>query len=547
MASVPQSQIQNLLQQNTGLQSLAQQNVPGAANNGNPNTVYNTPWGQSFQTTPPPPMTTALGEWYIPQVANPTPWQAPAGSTVAGNPIMWPTPNFVVPQQWGPKPPLQTGGPNPPVKTGGGGGGGSVINDGPGGSNGLENPLDPRNSGNYTPGQPGWRSLLEGNGIAVGEPGSSEWNRATQWTNAILSRLGGMREQNGKWDWKQVIDMVTEPLLGGNLWLSGSNKWDASNGIAAVVQAFTGIPLNNIMNKLGEWQATQSDPANTWLEKMLADHWEDNANNEVKVFQDVLNRYLTDWSAHTVGNINQQNSNANINWLNAYTDALTNAMLDGLSGQAARDAAKKAADATGRNTADPNGGGGTGSGGGGGGGYDGNLGYGVTAYEGGCVVEDNYIDGYERADEVKVNDLMNVVEFETRTEKKANVSQSEKILRPCVRIETKLGVVLECSIDAEIADEKGNRVLAEDLLGVAVPSKIYGVWFDDIVMKVTPIGERYVQKITAENNWYLAGKQKDKYLMHHNVKFYNNFGNRTTSSGWQGSGSITPNGLMWGW
>lgn len=541
-----QSDIQSLLQRQTGLQTTAQGSVPSAVNNGNPNTVYNTPWGQSFANTPPPPMTTANGQWYIPQTQPGmfNPWTPPAGQTVQPTQIVWPTPQFLPPGGaggggTGPT----TGGPNPPAPVGTGGGVG-------GGGGGEPDPAAPTPSrpGNYTPGQPGWQSLLNGAGIDTGQPGTPQWNRSVEWSNAVLSRLGGAREQNGQWDWRQIVDMVTEPLLGGNLWLSGTNQWDASNGIAALVQAVTGIPLGNIMNKLGAWQATQNDPADSWLEKLLVNHWEDNAQNDVAIFQDTLNRYLQSYGNFQTDRLNNQTSNINTNWMNTYTNAMVDAMLKGLTGKAATDYAKGIADAAGRNPSDPGGGatGGLAGGGRGGGGPD--IGWGVTAFEGGCVVVDNYIEGYDRADEVKVDDLMIVADPLTFERKKAHVSMSRTILRPCVRLKTKHGVVLECSVDAEIADEQGNRIQAVDLLGVPVPTIIDGVPTSDIVMDVEYIGQHPVQEITAENLWYLAGKTKGKYLFHHNTKYYNDYGNRTTASGWQGSGSIHNwAGLQWGW
>lgn len=529
----PQSQIQSALQQQTGLQTAAQGAVPSAVNNGNPNTIYNTPWGQTFTNTPPPPMTTALGQWYIPQSQAPG-WAPPAGQTVNPTPIMWPNPVFPT-----------NGGAGAPPPGGGSGGVPGIAGKPAVPPNVLGGGGVPTQQGVYKPVPPNWDDILRKSGVQVGADGTSTWNRAQQWTKAVESRLGGARDQNGNWDWKQIIDIVTEPLLGGNLWLSGSKKWDASNGIASLIQSMTGIPVGDIMNKLGKWQATQNDPADSWIEKLLADHWEDNAQNDVRVFQDTLNRYLTGYADFKVSSQNNANSNANQNWLSNYSDALASAMLNGLKGQAAADAARKAADAKGRNYTTP--GGGVATPGRPGGGDSGPNDRGIYASSDGCVVVDNIIDGYDFADDVRVGDVMSVIEHGSFERKDATVTQASTVIRPCVRITTKHGVVLECSIDAEIADEEGNRIRADKLLGVAVPSMIDDKKVDDIVLKIEKIGNQAVKKITAENNWYLAGKEKGKYLLHHNEKYFNSYGNRTTGSGWQGSGSITPNGLMWGW
>lgn len=546
--AIPQSNIQNFIQQSAGTQTTAQSAVPSAVNNGNPHTVYNTnPWQQQFNTLYPnqqaiPPMTTAEGQWFMPQNQQQyTPWAAPTGQTIQRSQIVWPDP--VLPSNgnnWpGINPPPVTPPPTPP-KGGNGGGGGPLGGNEPNtGSTGGEH------GGNFNPGTPDWKNLLKNMGYDPGQPNSEGWNRAVQWTNAVNSRMAGAKNADGSWNWKQIADMITEPLIGGNLYLSGSDKWDVSNGIAGLVEAFTGIPVNALMNKLGEWQATQNDPADSWLEKMLVDHWEDNANNDLKVFGDTLSRYMSNYADFKVNNINNQNSNANQNWLNNYTNALTNAMLQGLKGQAASDYARQIANNQGRDTSTPGGGKEPNRPGGGGGLTD--MGNGIYASDGGCVVVDNIIDGYERADDVRVDDLMSVSDPLTGNRFHARVQKSKTIMQPCVRLITRDGVILECSESAEISDLKGNRLQAVDLLGVHVPTLIDGALVPDVITSVEKIGELPVREIACENHWYLAGKEKGKYLFHHNVKYFNEYGNRTSGSGWQGSGSITPNGLMWGW
>lgn len=136
----------------------------------------------------------------------------------------------------------------------------------------------------------------------------------------------------------------------------------------------------------------------------------------------------------------------------------------------------------------------------------------------GCVTIDSVLPTHARAEWVHVGDRLVVAEPGSVERSEATVSHSETILRPCVRIETKAGVVLECSEDAEIANVAGERVRARDLLGEIVPVEIDGKRSIDAVSRVERIGEQPVQKITCEDKWFLAGKQAGRYLLHHNIK-----------------------------
>jgi hypothetical protein len=89
---------------------------------------------------------------------------------------------------------------------------------------------------------------------------------------------------------------------------------------------------------------------------------------------------------------------------------------------------------------------------------------------------------------------------------------------PCVRIRTESGIELECSTTAPIADSKGNQVLAPNLKGVAI------LVMDDeeprveFVVDIEDIGNRLVRHITCGNKFFLAGKTKGRYVLHHNMK-----------------------------
>lgn len=148
----------------------------------------------------------------------------------------------------------------------------------------------------------------------------------------------------------------------------------------------------------------------------------------------------------------------------------------------------------------------------------GDLGVGSPDEAGGCVVIDSFLTDYDRADDVQVGDEMVVVDPVTRKASTGKVSYSETKLMPCVRIITESGIILECSTTAPIADELGNQVLAPDLLNKLIPVVDNGAHYLDRVASIEDIGEKEVRHITVENNFFLAGKEKGRYIYHHNVK-----------------------------
>lgn len=161
----------------------------------------------------------------------------------------------------------------------------------------------------------------------------------------------------------------------------------------------------------------------------------------------------------------------------------------------------------------------------------------------GCVVVDAIIHEYGRAGDVAVGDTLKVIDPVTFELEDGAVSYSEAKLQPCVRITTKSGVELECSKSAPISDDTGEQVLAEHLLGVNVPVSKHGLIEFETVMSVEDIGERLVQHITCENNFFLAGKKKGLYLLHHNAKKVE--GLNPFKVGNLGHGS-NPSGFGWG-
>jgi hypothetical protein len=147
--------------------------------------------------------------------------------------------------------------------------------------------------------------------------------------------------------------------------------------------------------------------------------------------------------------------------------------------------------------------GGTGAGGGGGGGA--------------CVTLDTWLPGFARAREVKVGEDLKVADPITFEERFGRVSYAQVKHAECVRIRTESGIELDCSSTAPIAVEGGERVLAPDLLGHRVPVCDRGEWHIERVTTIEQLGTREVMYITCEDSFFLAGRDRGRYLLHHNA------------------------------
>jgi len=167
-----------------------------------------------------------------------------------------------------------------------------------------------------------------------------------------------------------------------------------------------------------------------------------------------------------------------------------------------------------------------------------------------CVVVESFLSDYDRADQVQVGDVMSVIDPVSYRKSTGTVSYSETKLVPCVRITTESGIQLECSRTAPIADATGEQVFAPDLLNKLVPVEDSGAFYLDRVVEIEDIGEREVRHITVENNFFLAGKEKGRYLFHHNVKMaegtgvdlYGMMENLNNQFGWNTSSSVFDQG-----
>lgn len=137
---------------------------------------------------------------------------------------------------------------------------------------------------------------------------------------------------------------------------------------------------------------------------------------------------------------------------------------------------------------------------------------------GGCVTLESMIYGLGAAINVVEGDMIPVVSSPTLEVSSALVTVARTELQPCVRLTTSTGIVLECSTTAPISDVNGNQILAPNLLGVIVPVYDNGMFASDEIISVEDIGEMEVRYITCDNNYFLAGKDAGRYLLHHNAK-----------------------------
>lgn len=294
-----QSEIQSLIQSLAGTHSAGQSNLPGAVNNGNPNTVYNTAPGYT------PPVSDAFDTWRLSQPALP----ARDTSSIVGDPIAHANRFF---QQSGTQlpapvtrapwtPPAGAGGATAPLPVFGnwngsvGGGGLStppVIGTPGTGVIGTpsinlpEPPVQVGTGGNLpaTPvtgggtGTPSIMDQLSQAGIGLGTTAPSG-----QFGSALTGAVQPSSGAGSNIDWRQVLDAMSEPFLQGDLYLNNMNSWDTSNILAALGQSLTGLDFNSGMNMIGKYLEGQG------YSNFLTDHFLDNDVNATQgMYNDML-------------------------------------------------------------------------------------------------------------------------------------------------------------------------------------------------------------------------------------------------------------------
>lgn len=272
----------------TDVQQLIQSLTPSNVNNGNPNTVYNTPRGayappvynasgDLLSTLQPPQQGIDWSKMLPTQQVVPS---IPGGSGLGLNPNWTPmVPNLPT------LPPISTGEP-PPVQLSP-----SVLQGNPNldtGSVAQNNTLNnlQGSGGNYAGPLPGFGSV----GPIV--PGS------------------GPTMPSGSFDWKQLLDTVSEPFLSGDFYHSGTGQWDVSNILSSLGTAATGVPFNDLLTMIGKYGAQQG-----WSDSNpFVNHYMDNVQNALS---NTLIQGQTNMGSSIQSNIDAQlqgllNSNPNL-------------------------------------------------------------------------------------------------------------------------------------------------------------------------------------------------------------------------------------------
>ena len=243
------------------IQPVAQANTPFLANNGNPGTVYNIPATGGYV----PPQSDANNNWAVNPIGNfvmPTPTSAYANNRFwenlgTGGSVGTGGPRFVIPPNggggttpptpWPPgtQPPVT---PDPPPTTPPGGGG-TITPPTTGGGN-PDYPLHNGPGGTWSPpGGPRPGNVNTG-GNNLSKPGTGPTSSIGQWlTTGQGGQLLGMNP-DGTISWQQLVDLVSEPWVQGNVYMSNTGQWNPQNIVQAL--ANTIIPgSGNLLQTLG--------------------------------------------------------------------------------------------------------------------------------------------------------------------------------------------------------------------------------------------------------------------------------------------------------
>lgn len=272
----------------SSIQELAQSIVAATANNGNPNTAYNSGASSAASIGP-----LTLPHLTLPSLSDLGAWVAPAGGALPDLRPVWN--GFLTNPSWNPaQPPAATpggtapptGGPQPPATVTPPSSGGSLP------PNVLAGTREPTGSGGGYMGAGGFggggtfggggfsggggSSAL--GGLGLGSRGFDGGPRGLGEFPGLNRMLGG--DKYGNISWKQVIDGA---FLPGDAYLPGTGKWDLSNVALAVADRYIPGNLSAIVNKFSERSAMQDPSERNFIERWLADHYMDNFNNRVSM------------------------------------------------------------------------------------------------------------------------------------------------------------------------------------------------------------------------------------------------------------------------
>lgn len=234
-------------------------------NNGNPNLINNQPQTTKDTNDNPHPGVTFTNTNFAQQISTPT--AAPNSNSMVddilnrirtANPFGTPSgTNGAV------TPPTTT----PPVTTPGTGTTNPPLTNGSGGSQGT-NPLDPNryqlnntywneilNRQINAPGGPqgGLPSGLDMSNLTQGSFGNLNWDSLNQVAQEM--GLGNFKTEGGGFDWRQLLDAITEPFIQGDFWDSVNKRWTIPQGLAGAL----GGPAGEYIYKKLEQQLLPGD------------------------------------------------------------------------------------------------------------------------------------------------------------------------------------------------------------------------------------------------------------------------------------------------
>lgn len=119
---------------------------------------------------------------------------------------------------------------------------------------------------------------------------------------------------------------------------------------------------------------------------------------------------------------------------------------------------------------------------------------------------------------VAVGDRLKIIDPVTGATRWGLVTMSRPAYVDCVRVVQQGGVALSCSVTAPLGCSDGVATLAPDSLGRPVTGLDAGALTRGEIVHVASIGKCWVQHITCEDDFFLAGDQPGRYLAHHNLK-----------------------------
>lgn len=139
---------------------------------------------------------------------------------------------------------------------------------------------------------------------------------------------------------------------------------------------------------------------------------------------------------------------------------------------------------------------------------------------GGCVVPSSFMPNGKRAEDMRVGDELTVLDYGDMSKTLKSKVEAHRVVaaQPCLRIKSESGIWVECSLSTPLTLQDGSVVYGRDVLGkeLAVQDKDGFRW--EKITSVTNVGEKDVILISANNQTYAAGGERDRFIFTHNVQ-----------------------------